>query len=272
MSLFGDEDDVPSRPKAQQSSSSLFDDDPKPTGNSLFADDFHGDDSPWGFNPTPKKQKGSLIKSLLPASEVPDSYIDAFDRVLESGERAGSGISVGQVKKLLGSSGLASDKEAKILEIVSQPEQESAGVGRNEFNVLYALIGLAQDGYDASELSLDSVDERKRSELLAVFLRPEARLTVFACSQIYPCPPSRCHSRRNQSPKRTTRLQRWKTRRPHRPSSNPHRRQTPRRIDRVHPCASSRLATLRRTLGGRLISIGDTTIRVTPPCLRRRMA
>lgn len=168
MSLFGDDDDLPARPKPQQSSSSLFDDDPKPTGNSLFADDFHGDDSPWGFNPTPKKQKGSLIRSLLPAAEVPDSYIDAFDRVLEHGERAGSGISVAQAKKLLASSGLPGDKESRILEIVSQPEQESAGVGRNEFNVLYALVGLAQEGYDASELSLDSVDERKRSELLAL--------------------------------------------------------------------------------------------------------
>jgi sorting nexin-8 len=166
MSLFGDDDDVPSRPKAQHSSSSLFDDDPKPTGNSLFADDLQGDDSPWGFNPTPKKQKGSVVKSLLPASDVPDSYIDAFDRVLESGERAGSGISVAEVKKLLASSGLPGDKEAKILGIVSQPEQESAGVGRNEFNVLYALIGLAQDGYDVSELSLDSVDERKKSKML----------------------------------------------------------------------------------------------------------
>ena len=168
MSLFGDDDDLPSRPKAQQSSSSLFDDGPKPTGNSLFADDLHGDDSPWGFSPTPKKQKGSLIKSLLPASDVPDSYIDAFDRVLESGERAGSGISVAEIKKLLGSSGLPSDREAKILEIVSQPEQDSAGVGRNEFNVLYALVGLAQEGYDVSELSLDSVDERKRSKSVAL--------------------------------------------------------------------------------------------------------
>ncbi|KAF1973836.1 sorting nexin-like protein mvp1 [Bimuria novae-zelandiae CBS 107.79] len=164
MSLFGDDDDLPSRPKAQQqSSSSLFDDDPKPTGNSLFADDLQGDDSPWGFNPTPKKQKGSLIKSLLPASDVPDSYIDAFDQVLESGERAGSGISIAEAKKLLGSAGLSSDRQSKILEVVSQPEQESAGVGRNEFNVLYALIGLAQEGYDVPDLSLDGVDERKRN-------------------------------------------------------------------------------------------------------------
>ncbi|KAL5417651.1 hypothetical protein PMIN04_007670 [Paraphaeosphaeria minitans] len=193
MSLFGDDDDdLPSRPRVQQSSSSLFDDDPKPTGNSLFADDFHGDDSPWGFNPTPKKQKGSLIKSLLPASDVPDSYTDAFDQVLESGERAGSGISVAEIKRLLGSSGLSGDKEAKILGIVSQPEQESAGVARNEFNVLYALIGLAQDGYDVSELSLDSVDERKRNlpvPSVSLPQPPQPEPKVGEPSQRPPTPP-----------------------------------------------------------------------------------
>ncbi|KAF2681505.1 hypothetical protein K458DRAFT_309600 [Lentithecium fluviatile CBS 122367] len=156
MSLF-DDDDVPSRPKQ---SASLFDDDPKPAGNSLFADDFHGgDDSPWGF-PTPKKAaRGSLVKSLLPASDVPDSYIDAFDSLLETGERAGNGLSIQEIKKLLGGSGLPSDTQSKILEIVSQPGQDTSGLGRNEFNVLFALIGLAQEG---DEVTLDSVDDRKR--------------------------------------------------------------------------------------------------------------
>lgn len=161
MSLFGDDD---ARPRPKQQSSSLFDDDPKPTGNSLFADEFAGDESPWSF-PTPKKAgRGSLLKSLLPASAVPDAYIDAYDRLLESGERAGSGISIAEAKKLLGSAQLLEERESKIWNVVSQPDQESAGLGRNEFNVLYALLGLAQEGYDASELTLDSVDERKTSK------------------------------------------------------------------------------------------------------------
>lgn len=157
MSLFGD-DDVPSRPKQ---SSSLFDDDPKPAGNSLFTDDAQGDDSPWAF-PTPKKAaRGSPVKSLLPASDVPDSYIDAFDTLLDAGERAGNGISITEIKKLLSSSGLSDDIESRILSVVSQPGQETDGLGRNEFNVLFALIGLAQEGDD---VTLDSVDERKRSK------------------------------------------------------------------------------------------------------------
>jgi sorting nexin-8 len=163
MSLFGDED-VPARAKQ---SSSLFDDDPKPTGkttgNSLFADEMDNEDSPWAL-PTPKKAgRGSLVKSLLPASAVPDAYIDAFDAVLDAGARAGSGgaISIEGARKLLSNSGVSSDDQAKMLEIVSQPGQESAGLGRNEFNVLFALIGLAQEGED---VTLDSVDERKRSQ------------------------------------------------------------------------------------------------------------
>jgi sorting nexin-8 len=166
MSLFDDDDDLPSRPKQ---SASLFDDDPKPTGKGLFADDFQGgDDSPWAF-PTPKKAaRGSLVKSLLPASDVPDSYIDAFDTLLETGDRVGNGLSIQEVKKLLGGSGLPSDTQSKILEVVSQPDQETSGLGRNEFNVLFALIGLAQEGDD---VTLDSVDERKRSELPTPFVR-----------------------------------------------------------------------------------------------------
>ncbi|KAH7139144.1 sorting nexin-like protein mvp1 [Dendryphion nanum] len=160
MSLFGDDEPVPSR---RNQSSSLFDDDPKPTNrssNSLFADDLQGDDSPWGF-PTPKKAaRGSLVKSLLPASDVPDSYIDAFDTLLASGGAVGNGIGTESAKRLLADSGIAQEQQSKILEIVSQPGQESAGLGRGEFNVLFALIGLAQEGDD---ITLDSIDERKRN-------------------------------------------------------------------------------------------------------------
>ncbi|KAF2264786.1 sorting nexin mvp1 [Lojkania enalia] len=158
MSLFGD-DDFPSRSKQ----SALFDDDPKPTNrssNSLFADDVYGDESAWGFPTSKKAARGSLVKSLLPASDVPDSYIDAFDSLLEADEGAGSGLSLDSIKKLLADSKLSGDVQSKILDIVSQPNQESAGLGRGEFNVLFALIGLAQEGDD---ITLDGVDERKRN-------------------------------------------------------------------------------------------------------------
>ncbi|KAH7384102.1 hypothetical protein DE146DRAFT_667821 [Phaeosphaeria sp. MPI-PUGE-AT-0046c] len=155
MSLFGDgEEHVPSR--------ALFDtDSPRPaakTGNSLFAEELDNDSSPWAF-PTPKKAgRSTLVKSLLPASEVPDSYVDAYDALLDAGDKTGRGISIEGAKKLLASSAIPNDAQSKILEIVAQPDQDTAGLGRNEFNVLFALIGLAQEGED---ITLDSVDERK---------------------------------------------------------------------------------------------------------------
>src|SRR4051794_35479985 len=119
MSLFGD-DDQPSRPKQTPS---LFDDDPKPahkSSNSLFADDV-GDDSPWGI-PTPKKAaRGSLVKSLLPVSDVPEAYIDTYDVLLEQGDGA---VHLSAAKKLLRDSGLPEDAQTRILGIVSQPGHE----------------------------------------------------------------------------------------------------------------------------------------------------
>ncbi|OCK78398.1 hypothetical protein K432DRAFT_427320 [Lepidopterella palustris CBS 459.81] len=163
MSLFGDDDDfqVPSRPKK---STALFDDDhPKPaskTSSSLFADDFNDTgDSPWGM-PTPRKApRDTVVKTLLPASDVPESYIDVYDSLLASGDGVGT-VSIATVQRLLEDSGLQADAQAKIFNIVLQPLHDTnTGIGRGEFNVLLALIGLAQQG---EELTLDSVDEHKR--------------------------------------------------------------------------------------------------------------
>ncbi|KAL5115507.1 Sorting nexin mvp1 [Pleosporales sp. CAS-2024a] len=158
MSLFGDED-VPAR---AQPLSSLFDDEAKPparAGNSLFADDMDGTASPWAL-PTPKKAgRAALVKSLLPTALVPAAYGHAFDAVLDAGDGAGSGVSVAGVKKLLARSGVDRDAQARILGIVAPSGQDDAVLGRNEFNVLFALLGLAQEGED---VTLDGVDERKR--------------------------------------------------------------------------------------------------------------
>jgi sorting nexin-8 len=162
MSLFGDDPDqpAPSISKSKGLSSSLFDDEPSAASkstSSLFADeDTTSGGSPWGI-PTPKKSgRGNLIKSLLPASAVPESYIDAFDTLLAS-DGEGAGISETGVMKVLESSGITTGEQLSIQKVVSTG---GAVLGRNEFNVLVALIGLAQEGEDAN---LDGVDDRRKS-------------------------------------------------------------------------------------------------------------
>jgi sorting nexin-8 len=163
MSLFGDEDSVPST-AASKSRISLFDDEPSPapgSKSSLFADDESASGpSPWGL-PTPKKTaRGDLVKNLLPASEVPDSYIDTFDDIIKTGQGAGGKITAAAATKVLSSAKLGADEQSRVVNVVSSGGQLS-DLSRNEFNVLLALIGLAQEHED---ITLDSVDERRRSQ------------------------------------------------------------------------------------------------------------
>ena len=115
--------------------------------------------------PTPKKAaRRDLVKSLLPGTDVPESYIDAYDKILESADRVGAGISLTGIKKILESSKLSPSTQAQVLNLVVPGGHEStSGLGRSEFNVLLALIGLGQEGEDAT---LDGVDERRRSEFV----------------------------------------------------------------------------------------------------------
>ena len=160
MSLFGSSPEEPARPLSK----SLFDDEPTPgtTSNaSLFADDLNTDDSsPWGM-PTPKKAaRNELVKSLLPASDVPESYIDAYDAVLDAGERTGSGLSLNAAIKILQNTRMSPSEQGRIVHLVAPAGTDSTELGRSEFNVLLALIGLSQEGEEAT---LDGVDERRKS-------------------------------------------------------------------------------------------------------------
>ncbi|KAL6234582.1 hypothetical protein BDW75DRAFT_231048 [Aspergillus navahoensis] len=167
MSLFGTSpDDSPAADTASRSKSSLFADEPAfGTGSanfggpSLFADD---DDlgSPWNSSTAKRTPKQQLVKNLLPDSDVPENYIDAYDLVLSAGERAGTGVGLTTVRELLSGSGLSATDQAKILNLVlSGDTDRSNGLGRGEFNVLLALIGLAQEGED---LTFDTVDDRRK--------------------------------------------------------------------------------------------------------------
>jgi sorting nexin-8 len=163
MSLFGTSPEE-STAAASKSRLSLFEDDTSTAGgskSSLFADD---DDtaggSPWAM-PTPKKAaRGDLIRNLLPASDVPESYVDTFDNVLNGGDESAGRINAEGVDKVLVAAGLDIDDQNRIKSIVYNGEPKD--LGRNEFNVLLALVGLAQENED---ITLDGVDERRRSML-----------------------------------------------------------------------------------------------------------
>lgn len=168
MSLFGssppDESSTTTASAFGHSASSIFEDEPamtKSTSSALFADDDpSGTSSPWDM-PTPRKAKSraDLLKTLLPASDVPESYIETFDAVASGGR-----VSAGGVARTLAAAHISADEQARIMTIVAPAGGSGGGevsLGRNEFNALLALIGLAQDG---EVPSLDGVDERRRSQ------------------------------------------------------------------------------------------------------------
>jgi sorting nexin-8 len=172
MSLFGSSppDETPNAGASAfgQSTSSLFEDEPamtKSTSSALFQDDDpSAASSPWDM-PTPRKAKNrsELLKTLLPAEDVPESYIETFDAVLRDSGSGGK-ITAGGVARTLAAAHISPDEQARIMAIVAPSGGSGSGevaLGRNEFNALLALIGLAQDG---EVPNLDGVDERRRSE------------------------------------------------------------------------------------------------------------
>lgn len=167
MSLFGTspQDEVP-----QAKQSALFDEEAteaNKTTSSLFGDDLDGSDSPWAYPTLKKSARANIVKTLLPAADVPESYVDTYDALLADGNRFGGGLSLSGLRKLLSDSDLGADVQGKILDIVVPNGQDSEnGVGRGEFNVLLALIGLAQEGED---VTLDGVDDRRQSMLFPAY-------------------------------------------------------------------------------------------------------
>ncbi|KAK3334116.1 hypothetical protein B0T19DRAFT_354346 [Cercophora scortea] len=175
MSLFGssppdESSSAMASNKFANSQSALFDDDaaaglPKSSASALFADEDSGASSPWDM-PTPRKPKtrADVLRHLLPASIVPASYIDVFDNVVHE-DGSGGRVTLGGIARTLAAAKLGADDQARIMGIVAPSggggvdhDGGQISLGRGEFNVLLALIGLAQEG---ESISLDSVDERR---------------------------------------------------------------------------------------------------------------
>lgn len=108
------------------------------------------------------ERRTELVRSLLTSenAEIPEVYIDAYDKVL--GIVGGSrGVGIEGVKLVLDEAEeLDKGVKRRIEEAIITGHGEDVIVGRGEFNVLLAMIGLAQEGDD---ISIDSVDDRRRS-------------------------------------------------------------------------------------------------------------
>ena len=165
MSLFGSSPDDSSLAKPngnRQQSKDLFAD-AKPEskgGSSLFADEEDASSSPWSM-PTPKKAaRGDLLKTLVPQSATPESYVDAYDALITNGYDVNGKVDPAGISKLLETSSISAAIQSDISKLVAPDGLSKEGLERAPFNVLLALIGLAQEGEDAT---LDGVDERKKS-------------------------------------------------------------------------------------------------------------
>lgn len=173
MSLFGESptDESPSlhydtmANMTTRSRASLFDDDDNGSLNRSTSDTLFNDDddnrSPWDM-PPPRKQlsRAEVVRGLLAGVRVPDSYVEAFDHHLaEDGGHDGRTVASGAVAKIFAAADLNTDHQTRITNILA-PLGDTP-LGRDEFNVLLALIALAQEG---EPVSLDSVDERRRSK------------------------------------------------------------------------------------------------------------
>ncbi|KAG6063678.1 hypothetical protein E4U33_006289 [Claviceps sp. LM78 group G4] len=193
MSLFGTSPTEDARPSSSPSSPAtrrltgtsrsggLFDDDDddnnnnnnddnndvmqkKTSASSLFADDsiVREDDSssPWDMPaPRPRKSRRDVLRSLLPTDNVPSSYVDVFDAI--NREEGGEGrIRAGAISKLFAVAGLERGEQTQIMESLAPGvDSDDVSLGREEFNVLLAMVALGQEG---EVISLDAVDERRR--------------------------------------------------------------------------------------------------------------
>ncbi|ORY63486.1 uncharacterized protein BCR38DRAFT_344673 [Pseudomassariella vexata] len=169
MSLFGESPPRDSPPRGNSAMArprnSLFDEDgamARSTSDTLFDDNDaagSGSHSPWDI-PTPRRQqtRADLIRSLLAGVDVPESYVEAFDNAVREDGSAGKVSSAG-ITKTLASAKLDADEQSLIMNIIAPGGQEF-DLNREAYNVLLALIGLAQEG---EAVSLDGVDERRRN-------------------------------------------------------------------------------------------------------------
>ncbi|CAH0015789.1 unnamed protein product [Clonostachys rhizophaga] len=184
MSLFGTSPTDDNRPSTTSPSKNLgsraglFDDEPSQRSSSAGLFDNDGDtgaDSPWSM-PSPRKQqsRAQIVRNLLPASDVPEAYIETFDIISEGNPN----VTSDGVAKVFAAARLHEQaKQSRIVSLVApDAEGDNISLNRAEFNVLLALVGLAQEN---EHLSLDGVDERRRN-------LPQPKLSGLTAEPVLP--------------------------------------------------------------------------------------
>ena len=170
---------------------------PGTTGGGLFGD--VGDGGIWAF-PAPRSRSAGpgtsvpggallsggsgggsartkdIIKSLLNQgnSNLPSVYGELYERVVgeSSAPGFGGGVSVNGVRRVIEEGGLDEDvgvgrRIREAIVGVGMGVSLGDGIGRGEFSVLLAMVGLAQEG---EEVSIDAVDDRRRRKYLTHLL------------------------------------------------------------------------------------------------------
>lgn len=169
MSLFGSspEDNTPSgstQASAARGRSALFDEDIVPPSSSLFENDAHSDD-PWSFS-APRTSRRVGLDQLLTESnaKIPEYYFSVFEVLLQQyPSRSRDAVSPDAIEKVLTEAELGNNSRDIVWNILGEKKD---AWNRSEIWALLCMVGLISEG---EEVSMDSIDDRRRSEYLALF-------------------------------------------------------------------------------------------------------
>ncbi|KAI0999791.1 Sorting nexin [Podosphaera aphanis] len=186
MSLFGKSPEESNSAVGSKPRNSLFDDDrisPGPSSisksSSVSEDNAASTSSPWGITSL-LKETGQTedIEALLPETAIPEKYNQIFNSIPDRGRSYNGNINKAGVYMIFSHAKLDKEDEESIQDLIFQGASPSE-LSRDKFNVLLALIGLAQN---YSEISLEEVREMTLAlpipDILD-FSRPSSQLSKF---------------------------------------------------------------------------------------------
>ncbi|CAZ85347.1 unnamed protein product [Tuber melanosporum] len=174
MSLFGDS------PPGRSRSSLFADEEFESAPGSLFDDSGAG---AWNSAGLPTARRGAptdISKTLLTKenANIPERYDFLYESFSDQFGSPGGGVALAGVKQVLKEADADGyGIEDRILSILIKGGKQS--IGREEFYVLLALVGLEQQG---EEVTIDGVDDSRKSEYYP--LQPGSRKERIKCHDL----------------------------------------------------------------------------------------